>query len=556
MKKNYLLSIVIVLSLFNFLNAQNSLKVMSFNKLYTTSNSSVLNVIRASGADVIGLQESYGASRSVANSLGFYHYSMSSSAAVISRYPITDTNSSGVEITLPDGLEVYVFNVHLTSYPYEPYQIRDRNIRIESQAITSANRTRGAEVTRLINNIQNFAPSNAPVFVLGDFNEPSHLDWTSRAANVRLHAIKVAWPASTRLTNIGMKDSWRAVYPNEITNPGDTWTPVRSSNEVYDRIDFVYHRGNNVSVTNAVRFGPRNDEAEFTLNGFTSDHRAVMATYNLPEGNSGGDDNGGVDYGSNLLKQSSAEESNLNNWIQVAGNSKRVRGGQGGYPSAKEGNYLFYFGNTSTGEMYQDVDVTNYLATIDAGTQSFLLNGFIRSYSGRDEGRIKVEFRNSNNVVLATFDSGWKSNQNTWEAIKDERLAPVGTRKVRVSLLSQRNSGRSNDGYIDALSLSTKTNTISNRSVNRMNTSDDASNRKLITKAWPNPAKDYIHINFRERFTGKLTIVNMLGAIEKTEEIRNSTDTEISILGISNGIYMLELVSEEGVKYRQKMIVK
>ncbi len=532
---------------------------MSFNKLYSTSTNSVLNVVRSSEADIVGLQESFGASRSVASSLGFYHYAMSNSAAIISRYPITDTNSSGVEITLPDGVKVYVFNVHLTSYPYEPYEIRDRNIRSETAAINSANRTRGAEVTRLITTIENEAPTNAPVFLLGDFNEPSHLDWTVRAANAGLHAIKVAWPASTKVTNIGMKDSWRSVYPNEISNPGDTWTPIRSSNEVYDRIDFVYHRGNNVIAKQAVRFGPRNDEAELTLNGYTSDHRAVMVTYDLPDGNSGddgSDDNDNSMYGNNLLNQPSAEESNLNNWIQVSGNSKRVRGGQGGYPSAKDGNYIFYLGNTSSGEMYQDVDVRSYANAIDAGVQSFLLRGFIRSYSGRDAGRIKVEYRNDTNVVLATFDSGWRSNRSSWEVVQNERIAPKGTRKIRVSLLSQRNSGRSNDGYIDEVSLVTKSNRTFNRIADFTKEFQKEFNEVFITKVWPNPAKDHINCSFKEKVTGNVSILNVLGAVVKNIEIKEKASATISLTGLSKGIHMFQFISEEGTVHRKKIVIE
>ncbi|SNR14941.1 endonuclease/exonuclease/phosphatase family protein [Tenacibaculum jejuense] len=550
MKQIYFLCILMFFTFLGISNSQNNLKVMTFNKLYSTSSNSALNVVRASGADVIGLQESYGAARSIANSLGFYYHSVNSSVTIISRYPITSTNSSGVQITLPDGLKIYVFNAHLTSYPYEPYEIRDRSIRSESAAINSANRTRGNEMTKIVNTIQSWVPAGAPVFFTGDFNEPSHLDWTTRAANANVHALKVAWPASRKAINIGLKDSWREVYPNEVLNPGDTWTPRRSSNEVYDRIDIIYHKGNNVEAINAVRYGPTNDEAEVKLNNYASDHRAMMVTYIIPEENGGGDNGSDSSYGENLLKQYSAEESNLNSWNQVSGNSIRVRGGRNGYPTAKQGNYIFWFGNSSIGEVYQDVNVEAYANAIDNGLQSFYLEGFIRSYSGRDRARIRLEYRNANNTVLASFDSNWKNRSSSWEEVTDERIAPIGTRKIRVILLSERNSGTSNDGYLDALSLRTKENKLSRRSNVLKEEIKEAENE---FKVWPNPATNIISINNRDR--GEIFIVNVLGVIQKRVELTKS-NTEISISDLSKGLYIVRFVNDKGIVKTKSLIIR
>ncbi len=551
MKRLLLSCIIMILCFINVIEAQNNLKVMTFNKLYSTSNNSVLNVIQSSGADVIGIQEAFGSARSVANSLGFYYHSISNSEAIISRYPITSTNSSGIQITLPDGLEVYVFNAHLTSYPYEPYEIRDRDITSESAAINSANRTRGAEMRRLVNTIQNWVPEKAPVFLTGDFNEPSHLDWTQRAANAGVHAMKVAWPTSTQATNAGMKDSWRTVYSNEVSKPGDTWTPIRSPREVYDRIDFVYHRGENVIATKAVRYGPNNDEAEVNLRDYTSDHRAMMVTYSIPKAN--GDGAGSADYGNNLLSQNSAEESSLNNWVQVSGNNKRVQGGRNGYPTAKDGNYIFWFGSSNTGEVYQEVDVQKYASSIDEGKQSFLLEGFIRSYSGRDNSKIILEYRDANNSVLDNFDSNWRSNSSNWEQIRKEKIAPMGTRKIRVVLLSQRNSGRSNDGYLDAISLKTKTEKTFSRKETTLTT--EISNENVGYKIWPNPMTDYI--NFKSKTKGEVSIINVLGVVKKKFSINNVTSSSRFLTSdLSKGLYIFQFISEEGIIYNKSIIVK
>ncbi|WP_299252305.1 endonuclease/exonuclease/phosphatase family protein [uncultured Aquimarina sp.] len=558
-KKKHLLYSLMAFCFFSVIEAQTTLKVMTFNKLFTTSNSSVLNVVRSSGADVIGIQESYGAARNVANSLGFYYHNISSSEAVVSRYPITSTNASGVQITLPNGLEVYVFNAHLTSYPYQPYDIRDGSIRTESQAINSANNTRSSEMRRIVNTIQSWVPSGAPVFFTGDFNEPSHLDWTQRAANAGIHAMKVAWPTSKQATDISMKDSWRSVYPDEVSKPGNTWTPNRSSNEVYDRIDIIYHRGNDLIATEAVRFGPAADDAEIQLSGYASDHRAAMVTYSLPEPDDSGSD---VSYGDNLLLQGNAEQSSLNSWTQVSGNQKRVQGGQNGYPIAKSGNYIFWFGNSSTGQVYQEITVGQFAENIDAGKQSFLFNGFVRSYSGRDRSKIKIEYRDNNNNVLEFFDSNWRNNSGNWEQINDVRFAPFGTRKIRVVLLSQRNSGRSNDGYFDDVSIKTGTNTsrIFTGSVKEKDyqTGDrtDLPETNSVFEVWPNPVINNINFSLKEKINGEIMITDMIGRIKKKVSVNSSKDFNISTAGFSQGLYILRFKDKKGSVYTERISIK
>ncbi|AXT49872.1 T9SS C-terminal target domain-containing protein [Aquimarina sp. BL5] len=558
-KKKFLLCSLIACCFFSVIEAQTSIKVMTFNKLFTTSNSSVLNVVRSSGADVIGIQESYGAARSIANSLGFYYHNISSSEAVVSRYPITSTNASGVQITLPNGLEVYVFNAHLTSYPYQPYDIRDGSIRTESQAISSANNTRSSEMSRIINTIQSWVPSESPVFFTGDFNEPSHLDWTQRAANAGIHAMKVAWPTSKQATAINMKDSWRSVYPNEVSRPGNTWTPNQSSNEVYDRIDIIYHRGNDITATEAVRFGPVADEAEVQFSGYTSDHRAAMVTYSLPETDN---NDGDVSYGDNLLLQGSAEQSNLSSWTQVSGSQKSIQGGRNGYPSAQRGNYIFWFGNSSTGEVYQEIAVGQYADNIDAGKQSFLFNGFVRSYSGQDRSRSKVEYRDNNDNVLAVFDSNWRNNSGNWEQINDVRFAPFGTRKIRVVLLSQRNSGRSNDGYFDDVSLKTGTSTsrILTASTKRKGyqTVDrtDLLETNRVFQVWPNPVINNINFSIKEKMNGEIMIIDMIGRIKKKVSVNSSADFSISTAGFSQGLYILQFRDKKDNVYTERISIK
>src|SRR6188474_2792093 len=85
----------------------------------------VVDAIKQSKADVVGLQEATGNTRKVAEGLGWNY---NERTQVISRFPIVDPGGA-------DGLYVFVqptpssvvavANVHLPSTPYGPYRARD-----------------------------------------------------------------------------------------------------------------------------------------------------------------------------------------------------------------------------------------------------------------------------------------------------------------------------------------------------------------------------------------------------------------------------------------------
>ena len=161
-----------------------------------------------------------------AAALGFFYQNIGGSTAVLSRYPIADSVNQGVKLQLSPTQQAYVFNVHLTPFPYQPYDIRDGLITTEAQAIAAAQATRGSSVTSLLNGMAPATVSGVPVFLTGDFNEPSHLDWTQEAAASGLNfGKKVAWPTSTAVTNAGLIDAFRELRPDEVADQGETWTP-------------------------------------------------------------------------------------------------------------------------------------------------------------------------------------------------------------------------------------------------------------------------------------------------------------------------------------------
>ena len=284
--------VVLVTATIGVAEAATSLRVMSYNIWVGGANNGPLSrtvgVIQTAQADIVGIQEQGSNGQAIANALGFYYQSLGGSTAILSRYPISQVLSQGVKLQLSPLQEAFVYDVHLTPYPYQPYDIRDGLITNESQAIAQAQATRN--VTGLLSSMAPSLASGAPVFLVGDFNEPSHLDWTADAASAGMHfGMEVDWPTSRSVVNAGLTDAFRHLRPDEISDPGNTWTPGYpapnvDANEVFDRIDFVYYAGLGVTPTVAETLGysASDGSTDIAIQPYPSDHRAVVAEFDLP----------------------------------------------------------------------------------------------------------------------------------------------------------------------------------------------------------------------------------------------------------------------------------
>jgi hypothetical protein len=172
-------------------------------------------------------------------------------------------------------------------------------------------------------------------------------------------------------------------------------------------------------------------------------------------------------FAANLLVNPDAETATpiTSGWTLVSagtncntGSGWRIQGNQGGYPTAESGSYIFFAGCSSSGEIYQDVNVSLNAINIDAGLQTFTFSGYTQSYNqaSPDGAQIIVEYRNAaNTVVLTSYNTTVTHNTAGWVNYANTTTAPAGTRFVRVRLLASLNSGPSNDGYFDNLSLTT-----------------------------------------------------------------------------------------------------
>lgn len=271
---------------------ESGLRVMSFNLLRGGAGrgqplSQSAKVIEAAGADLVGLQEAGGKAAELAKILG-WNSSGNGPRAILTRHEIVGRHQSGVRVRLPSGREFYAFNVHFKPAPYQPYQLlgipygQAPFLKTEDEAVASAWKTRGPQVEALLREIQSLPDKELPVFVTGDFNEPSHLDWTERAAEAGRHPIKVAYPVSLAMAKAGFQDAWRGVHPDELVKPGFTWTPVTKADDPkdhHDRIDFVYVRSKGLRIRGAQVVGENKENADLVVSPYPSDHRAVVASF-------------------------------------------------------------------------------------------------------------------------------------------------------------------------------------------------------------------------------------------------------------------------------------
>lgn len=303
------------------LAAATRLTLLSFNAWGAGLNvgkpiDETLAVLRAADADLVGLQETRaegsncsaadcppaerGVAPELAAALGMQVHEQQGDEnvvwanAILSRFPILGPTPNGLGVIVEvDGRRIAVFNIHATDYPYQPYQLLDIPygeapfLQTAAQAVQAAAEARGAALDLLLKDLAATGDTAAQL-IFGDFNEPSHRDWSERAATAGRHPLAVSWPLVRALEGEGFVDALRAAHPDEISKPAYTWTPTTRPADPadhHDRIDFVLVRsagpGSGVTVEAAGIVGEKAPEADLVVAPWPSDHRAVRVVIRL-----------------------------------------------------------------------------------------------------------------------------------------------------------------------------------------------------------------------------------------------------------------------------------
>jgi exodeoxyribonuclease-3 len=301
--RNIILYLVVGTSSVTFTHAEESqdsvVRVMTYNACRGGTYqgqplSQSARMIELAKADIVGMQEIGDNIPKLAELLGWNHGS-----SFLTRYEIIDQTQGmgkrpwyGIKVKLPSGQHVYAFNAHLPNPPNQAYQLLGLKggyrsypkIHTEEEAIAGAKKARGKYIDRLLKLVKSFVDTEDPIFVVGDFNEPSHLDWTEAAAQAGHHPMKVAFPTSLRMAEAGFTDSYRKIHPEEVARPGLTWSPVyepKHPDHHLMRIDYVYFKGKSAEVTDVKIVGEDKEHADIVVSPYPSDHRAVVATFTV-----------------------------------------------------------------------------------------------------------------------------------------------------------------------------------------------------------------------------------------------------------------------------------
>ena len=300
---------------FNILQGGGNAKNVGFgNEWFGGSRiDEIASAIQCARADIVGIQEDCPTNSNVIlDELGEGWYR---AGKLYSKFPAQLLHSNKnrslevVDVELAGSRVVRIVNCHWWPNNYGPFLAQEKlradpqldlNHLAELVEEKGARRggTRGYRAT--IEPLEKAIEEKRAIFLVGDFNEPSHLDWTEHYAkngsdrwveNPTGTPLRLAlqWPGSVLLKNIGMVDSFRQAHPNEVKKPGNTWTPSYPDqtpgrrpygDQILDRIDRIYHHGNDVKVVSAQVVGERGDTSDIVIQGrWPSDHRAVVIEY-------------------------------------------------------------------------------------------------------------------------------------------------------------------------------------------------------------------------------------------------------------------------------------
>lgn len=258
---------------------------------------------------------------------GYYYNGRSSiSTGLISKYPITEQtviyplkNDAG-SITKAsidvNGKTVALYSAHLDYRHYACYLPRGYDgstwEKMEApitdvDSILTQNRKsfRQKAINAFIEESKKEIEKGNIVIIGGDFNEPSHLDWTDKTKNLWDHnGTIIEWEVSKSLYNSGFKDTYREYYPDVINYPGFTFPSDNESvdtskltwapeSDERDRIDFIYYYpSSNISLQKSIMVGPsmsivknkrvkEEGKEDFILpvGTWPTDHKALVTTF-------------------------------------------------------------------------------------------------------------------------------------------------------------------------------------------------------------------------------------------------------------------------------------
>ena len=250
------------------------LDLLVYNIEYS-GDASTDKVIRKLDADVVGVLESYERLPEIARRTGYRYYN--TSLQLLSKYPIVEPSGGDglyALIETEPGYVIPFFNVHLDYVDWGPRKLAKGDP--ADEVIANENEVRTSALERPLAAMDELLGDGYPVFLTGDFNEPSSLDYTAEAVGTRKEITEpVAWPVSEALFDHGFRDSYREVHDDPVAVPAIT------QERTGERIDYVYAAGPSKTLDSKLVGEPGGEDVDIEESPWTSDHRAVLSTFDV-----------------------------------------------------------------------------------------------------------------------------------------------------------------------------------------------------------------------------------------------------------------------------------
>lgn len=273
-----------------------TVRVMQFNVEYggtLVDFDSVPAAVEAANADVVALQEAYGNTCKVADAVGWDY--CDPRTQTISRFPLVtqDERAPEVLVAVEPGAVFGVVNVHLPSAPYGPNRAAAGATEAE---LIAGEKGRLKAIAPALDAADRLRVEGVPVVLIGDFNTPSHLDWTIDTEGSRDHVSAVAWPVTMAVGDAGLVDAYRAVHPDPAADQGLTWPASRPKAGSYnpgpagkpaDRIDLTFVSDEIVVTASEIVGEAESADTDIAIDPWPGDHRAVVSTLEVPLAESG-----------------------------------------------------------------------------------------------------------------------------------------------------------------------------------------------------------------------------------------------------------------------------
>uniref|UniRef100_A0A7E4UXW6 Endo/exonuclease/phosphatase domain-containing protein n=1 Tax=Panagrellus redivivus TaxID=6233 RepID=A0A7E4UXW6_PANRE len=129
--------------------------------------------------------------------------------------------------------------------------------------------------------VQSATSGGTPLIVAGSFNSPSHLDWIESTKDSHFGYVH-EWPATKLISDYGsLTDSFRAIYPDPLVVPGNTWW-TGASEDTPDRIDYILYNSPRLTLVDSFIYSGCSQLKPFPNhrnNDFPGMHYAVVTDF-------------------------------------------------------------------------------------------------------------------------------------------------------------------------------------------------------------------------------------------------------------------------------------